>query len=67
MKSKAQAGAETPAWAVITTAEAMATRNSIMGFRAVELKRRFHDLPQLQDRDGESRNLRKEADSAFQM
>jgi hypothetical protein len=29
------------------TAEAARTRNSIIRLRAVELKRRFHDLPQL--------------------
>jgi hypothetical protein len=45
MKNKAQAGAETPAWAVITTAEAAMTCKSIIGFLAVDLKEIHSDLP----------------------
>ena len=36
--------------AVICTAEAAQVRTSIIRLLAVELKRRFHDLPQLSDR-----------------
>lgn len=50
MKLKAPISAETPTGAVITTAEAMETRNPIIWLQAVELKRRFHDLPYLPDR-----------------
>jgi hypothetical protein len=50
MKNKAQAGVSASAWAVITTAEAMATRNSIIGFLAVNLKEIHDGLPQLPKR-----------------
>jgi hypothetical protein len=44
---KAPVEAATSTRAVITTAEAMATRNSIMRFLAVGLKEIHSDLPQL--------------------
>lgn len=47
---KAPVEAATSSRAVITTAEAMATRNPIMRFPAVDLKEIHVDLPQLQDR-----------------
>ena len=51
LQHKAPVEAATSSRAVITTAEAMATRNPIMGFLAVDLNWRFHsDLPQLQIR-----------------
>ena len=46
---KAPVEAATSSRAVITTAEAMATRNSIMGFLAVDLKEIHSDLPFLPD------------------
>ena len=53
---KAPVEAATSSRAVITTAEAMETRNPIIRLQAVELKRRFHDLSQLPDRMPEIRN-----------
>jgi hypothetical protein len=50
MENKAQVSVSAPAWAVITTAEAVATRNPIIGFLAVDLKEIHNDLPQLPDR-----------------
>jgi hypothetical protein len=49
---KQQTPTETPisAGVVITTAEAIATRNSVMGFLAVDLKEIHSDLSQLPDR-----------------
>ncbi|HYL74713.1 MAG TPA: hypothetical protein VEU96_10945 [Bryobacteraceae bacterium] len=47
MNNKAQAGVSASAWAVITTAEAAMTVNSIIGFPAVTLKENHSDLPQL--------------------
>jgi hypothetical protein len=48
LQLKAPVEAATSSRAVITTAEAAATRTHIIGILAVELKRRFHsDLPQL--------------------
>jgi hypothetical protein len=50
MKSKAPISAETPTGAVITTAEAVATRNLIIGLLAVDLKEIHSDLPFLPNR-----------------
>jgi len=50
MKQKAPASVEALTRAVITTAEAMATRNSIMGFPAVDLKEIHSDLSFMPDR-----------------
>src|ERR1700676_4591760 len=50
VKKKAPISAETPTGATIHTTEAARTRNPIIRLQAVELKRRFHDLPQLPDR-----------------
>jgi hypothetical protein len=50
MKLVAQVSVSAPAWAVITTAEAVATRNSIIGYPAVDLKEIHSDLPFLPDR-----------------
>jgi hypothetical protein len=47
MKQKAPISALTLTGAVITTAEAMATRNLIMRFLAVDLKEIHSDLSQL--------------------
>jgi len=55
MKQKAPASVEALTRAVITTAEAMATLNSIMGFLAVDLKEIHSDVPQLPDRVPEVR------------
>jgi hypothetical protein len=49
MKQKAPISVEAPTGAVNPTAEAMETRNPIIRLQAVELKRRFHDLPFLPD------------------
>jgi hypothetical protein len=49
MKQKAPDSVSALTGAVITTAEAMATRNSIMGFPAVDLKEIHNDLSQLPD------------------
>ena len=49
MKQEAPISAETLTGAVIHTAEAARTRNPIIRLQTVELKRRFHDLPQLPD------------------
>jgi hypothetical protein len=51
MKQKAPVSVEALAGAVITTAEAVATRNPIIGFLAVDLKEIHDDLPQLPDRN----------------
>jgi hypothetical protein len=59
MKRLAPITAATVTGAEITTAEAMATCNPIIGFKAVELNRRFHsDLPQLPNRLPEIREAR---------
>jgi len=50
MKQKAPVWTPILAGAVITTAEAVATRNPIMRFPAVDLKEIHSDLPFLQDR-----------------
>jgi hypothetical protein len=50
MKQKAPISSETPTGALITTAEAVATRNPIIGSLAVDLKEIHGDLPQLPDR-----------------
>jgi hypothetical protein len=50
MKQKAPTSVEALTGAVITTAEAMATRNSIMDFLAVDLKEIHSDLSFMQDR-----------------
>ena len=50
MQQKAPTNALTLTGAVITTAEAVATRNFIMSFLAVDLKEIHSDLPQLPDR-----------------
>jgi hypothetical protein len=48
MKQKNPISVEAPTGVVITTAEAVATRNPIIGVLAVDLNRRFHDdVPQL--------------------
>jgi len=49
MKTKAPISAETPTGATICTAEAAQVLNPSIRLLAVELKRRFHDLPQLPD------------------
>ena len=50
MKQKAPISVEALTGAVITTAEAIATRKFIMGFLAVDLKEIHSDLPFLPDR-----------------
>jgi hypothetical protein len=55
MKQKAPTSVEALTGAVITTAKAMATRISIMGFSAVDLKEIHSDMPQLPDRVPEVR------------
>jgi hypothetical protein len=50
MKNKAPISVEAPTGAVNPTAEAMETRNPIMGFTAVDLKEIHSDLPFLPDR-----------------
>jgi hypothetical protein len=50
MQQKTPISARTLTGAVITTAEAMATRNPIMDLLAVDLKEIHSDLSQLPDR-----------------
>jgi hypothetical protein len=51
MKQKAPISAETPTGAKLTSAEAERTLDTfIIELSVVELKRRFHDLPQLPER-----------------
>jgi hypothetical protein len=50
MKQEAPISVEAPTGAVITTAEAVATRDPIIGLSAVDLKEIHSDLPQLPDR-----------------
>jgi hypothetical protein len=50
MKQQTPASVEAPTGVFIRTAEAARVLNSIIRLQAVELKRRFHDLPQLPDR-----------------
>jgi hypothetical protein len=54
-KNKAPISAETPTGAVITTAEAVATRNLIIGLLAVDLKEIHDDLSFMPDRSQEAR------------
>jgi hypothetical protein len=66
MKQKAPTNALTLTGAPIRTAEAARVLNSSIRLLAVELKRRFHDLPFLPDRNRQSWT-RKEWRSAPQM
>jgi hypothetical protein len=50
LQLKAPVEVAPPSRAVNCTAEAIQVRTSIIRLQAVELKRRFHDLPQLPDR-----------------
>jgi hypothetical protein len=58
MNNNAPITARTVTGAVIRTAEAARVLNSSIRLQAVELKRRFHDLPFLPDRMPEVRKTR---------
>ena len=55
MQQKAPISVDALTGAVFTTAEAVANRNSIIGFLAVDLKEIHSDLPQLPDSVPEAR------------
>ena len=65
--NKAPIGAETPTGATIHAAEAERTRNPIIGFCCVDLKRSTYDVPQLPFGNGKGRLLRKEPGSALEV
>jgi hypothetical protein len=50
MKQQTPASVSAPTGVLNRTAEAIRVLNSSMRLQAVELKERFHDLPQLPDR-----------------